>query len=251
MAKRDITTASVGNSEIKSNLNLIIYILFITALSSLIALVVINYNVGKALSSSNEEGLAVDLTGEASGGTRECRDGRDNDGDTKMDWPADPGCFSRNDRSELNSNNVQCDNGIDDDRDGLVDYPDDPGCISPADVNELGAVQCDNSRDDDSDGFFDWPADSGCTSALDDSETDARCEDSDGGINTAIEGTVSGFYSSGQTYSFMDNCYIVGGSGAKGTRTLLNEWYCSSVYPSSTSIDCTSQGKVCLNGACV
>ena len=182
MAKKDSAVAEVrGNGEIKSNLNLIIYILFITALSSLIALVVINYNVGKALSSSgSDENTGVDLTGEASGDTRACRDGRDNDGDTKIDWPADSGCFSRNDRNELNSNNVQCDNGINDDRDGLVDYPDDPGCVSPADVNELGAVQCDNNRDDDTDGAFDWPADSGCTSALDDSETDASCEDSDG-----------------------------------------------------------------------
>ena len=36
---------------------------------------------------------------------RQCNDGKDNDGDGLIDYPADPGCSSRRDNSELNSIN--------------------------------------------------------------------------------------------------------------------------------------------------
>jgi probable HAF family extracellular repeat protein len=141
-----------------------------------------------------------------------CNDGIDNDGDGHIDWPDDPQCTSRGDRSET----PDCSDGIDDDGDGLVDYPADPKCSSPADLTERfdcsdgidddgdGLVDypadpgcrtasspiedpaCDNGIDDDNDGQVDYPADKGCTSADDDSEK-ADCSD---GIDNDGDGKI-------------------------------------------------------------
>ncbi len=111
-----------------------------------------------------------------------CSDGKDNDGDGKIDYPADPGCSSKNDKSELNPS-VECDNGIDDDRDGLADYPKDPGCSSLADKSERGIIQCDDGLDNDADGKIDYPNDLGCTSPSDNDET--NCGDGICSINEA------------------------------------------------------------------
>ena len=49
--------------------------------------------------------------------TQPCKDGVDNDGDGRIDWPADPGCFDANwDRED-----PACQNGVDDDGDGQID----------------------------------------------------------------------------------------------------------------------------------
>ncbi|MFA6917922.1 MAG: hypothetical protein WC285_03770 [Candidatus Gracilibacteria bacterium] len=40
-------------------------------------------------------------SGSGSGSTKQCNDRRDNDNDGKKDYPADPGCESRNDNSEI------------------------------------------------------------------------------------------------------------------------------------------------------
>jgi hypothetical protein len=53
----------------------------------------------------------------------ECRDGIDNDGDGRIDFPADPQCKSLDDDSEA----PECSNARDDDGDGKIDR-DDPGC---------------------------------------------------------------------------------------------------------------------------
>ena len=87
----------------------------------------------------------------------QCRDGVDNDGDGRTDYPADPGCVNKFDKSELGT--AQCDNGLDDDGDNLTDYPDDPGCSSPSDNSEFNAVQ--------------------------------TCSDSDGGFAPFVKGTVT------------------------------------------------------------
>ena len=44
-----------------------------------------------------------------------CRDGQDNDGDRRVDFPRDPGCTSPSDGTEQ----VACADGIDNDSDGL------------------------------------------------------------------------------------------------------------------------------------
>ena len=79
----------------------------------------------------------------------DCQDGIDNDGDGKVDFPADPGCSNAADLSEQ----PQCSDGIDNDGDGLVDFPADPGCASASSAAEDPA--CDDGRDDDFDGALD------------------------------------------------------------------------------------------------
>ncbi|HTJ44192.1 MAG TPA: hypothetical protein VL463_18940 [Kofleriaceae bacterium] len=70
-----------------------------------------------------------------------CRDGYDDDSDTRTDFPNDPGCGSPDDDDETDDcpNGVDCPacaNGKDDDGDQLVDYGtgsnNDPGCLSAA-----------------------------------------------------------------------------------------------------------------------
>jgi subtilase family protein len=72
-----------------------------------------------------------------------------------------------------------CSNNLDDDGDGKVDYPADPGCTGATDTNETDAPPpppppaCSNGADDDGDGKVDYPADPGCTSSNDTDEFDA------------------------------------------------------------------------------
>ena len=63
-----------------------------------------------------------------------CSDNIDNDGDTFIDYPADTGCSSTSDTSELGT--VQCDDGIDNDADTFIDFPRDPGCSNTMDNTE-------------------------------------------------------------------------------------------------------------------
>jgi hypothetical protein len=147
----------------------------------------------------------------------QCSDGVDNDGDGKIDFPADPGCTSPTDDSEAdtgagNANNgggggqPECNDGVDNDGDGKVDFPADPGCSSARDDSENseggtrgagaggnagagagagggGATQCNDGVDNDGDGKIDFPADPGCTSKADNSEG------GNGGRGLAFTGT--------------------------------------------------------------
>lgn len=70
-----------------------------------------------------------------------CSDGVDNDGDGKIDYPADPGCYAPNQDDETDDcpdgpGCPACSNGSDDDLNGSTDYPDDPGCTYAADNDE-------------------------------------------------------------------------------------------------------------------
>ncbi|MGH3794272.1 MAG: hypothetical protein ACRDSP_05230 [Pseudonocardiaceae bacterium] len=67
-------------------------------------------------------------------GKPQCSDGIDNDGDGKIDFPADPDCKSPNGPSE----SPECSDGIDNDGDGKIDFPADPDCKSPAGTSESG-----------------------------------------------------------------------------------------------------------------
>jgi len=71
-----------------------------------------------------------------------CSDGRDDDGDQKMDFPADPGCSSPTDTDEADDcpsgpSCPACANGVDDDMDGHTDFPDDTSCGAASGVTEL------------------------------------------------------------------------------------------------------------------
>ena len=65
-----------------------------------------------------------------------------------------------------------CNDGISNDTDGRVDFPADAGCSSADDPSELGSNECDNGVDDDKDGKADWPADASCDGYTGDTESD-------------------------------------------------------------------------------
>ena len=101
-----------------------------------------------------------------------CSDGLDNDGDTFVDFPADPGCASAASTTE----SPQCDDGFDNDGDTLVDLAD-PGCIDPADDDEFAIFPlCSDGLDNDGDLLVDFPADPGCVDAMSNLEN-PQCDD--------------------------------------------------------------------------
>ena len=70
-----------------------------------------------------------------------CSDGLDDDGDTRADYPSDPGCAQPDDNDETDDcptgpNCPACGNGVDDDGDTLTDYPADLSCASAAGDSE-------------------------------------------------------------------------------------------------------------------
>jgi hypothetical protein len=70
-----------------------------------------------------------------------CADGVDNDGDGKVDFPADPGCASPGADDEGDPANAPaCANGADDDGDGQVDYPADSECGAASSEDEQFCV---------------------------------------------------------------------------------------------------------------
>jgi hypothetical protein len=104
----------------------------------------------------------------------QCADGRDNDGDTLTDFPADPGCASAQDNDETDPPPPPaCDDNLDNDGDGKIDFPVDPGCSSASDTDETDTAPtpaCADGQDNDGDGKTDFPNDPGCDSASDTSE---------------------------------------------------------------------------------
>lgn len=115
------------------------------------------------------------VTGKAT--VAQCNDGIDNDGDTFIDYPDDPGCNKPGDNNEHN-HKIACDDGKDNDNDSLIDYPKDPGCSSPLDKDEKDVItECNDLKDNDGDGFIDL-SDPGCTSSSDTSEHGTNeCDD--------------------------------------------------------------------------
>ena len=109
-----------------------------------------------------------------------CADGVDNDGDGRVDYPADPGCSSPSDNDESNTAPPPapaCSDTRDNDADGRIDYPADTGCSSSSDNDESNpapppAPACSDTRDNDADARVDYPADPGCTGPNDGDETD-------------------------------------------------------------------------------
>ena len=179
----------------------------------------------------------------------QCNDLSDNDNDTLIDYPNDPGCSSNSDDTETSSALV-CDNGIDEtnDRDTLADFRlinGDPGCISATDSSEVDG-QCDDFSDNDGDSYPDYNLDSKCVSTNDNDESPRDfCSDNDGGINPLLKGTVSGEDNS-VPFSNTDFCI---------SSILLREYYCggrSSDYdPLAQDMNCTGNTTSCSNGACV
>jgi hypothetical protein len=80
----------------------------------------------------------------------ECSDEVENDGDGRIDFPADAGCTSAEDLSEA----ADCNDGLDNDGDGLVDYGSDPGCRNRQEWARENPA-CNNGVDDDGDTLID------------------------------------------------------------------------------------------------
>jgi hypothetical protein len=107
-----------------------------------------------------------------------CADGLDNDGDGKADFPEDSGCTARSDDDEASQGRQSppCADGRDNDRDGKIDYPADRDCNWAADSEQTTA--CSDGSDDDGDGKADFPSDLGCANVNDDDESDPpQCDD--------------------------------------------------------------------------
>ncbi|HUQ05025.1 MAG TPA: hypothetical protein VM261_21125 [Kofleriaceae bacterium] len=79
-----------------------------------------------------------------------CGDGRDDDGDTDIDFPGDPGCQSPTDNDEVDTcpgaGCPACANGLDDDGDGQTDYPMDTNCASAGAQSEFSCTTGDPVR---------------------------------------------------------------------------------------------------------
>ncbi len=120
-----------------------------------------------------------------------CSDGADNDGDGLVDFPFDPGCESAADNDETDTEITECSDGVDNDNDGKIDFPNDPGCLNAADNNETDPLilpECSDGADNDNDGLVDFPNDPGCASAADDSETEAAVAICSDGIDNDGDG---------------------------------------------------------------
>ncbi|MBN2203105.1 MAG: hypothetical protein JW700_02895 [Candidatus Aenigmarchaeota archaeon] len=143
----------------------------------------------------------------------ECKDGIDNDGDGLSDLN-DPGCSSKNDKSELDSS-VECDDGLDNDEDGNVDY-NDSGCTGPTDTDES---DCGDGICEGGETSGNCPADCGYSDS---------CSDTDGGNVIATFGTTSGYLDS-TPFSSDDYCVDSG---------TIMEYYCSGNYEQSQQQSC-------------
>ncbi len=162
-------------------------------------------------------------------GKPQCNDGLDNDNDGYTDWPADPGCVNKNDKSELNPT-IECDDGLDNDGDNNIDMAD-TGCSSPSD----------NDETDCGDGVCEGPETQGNCPA-DCGEPDS-CGDTDSGNLPFTFGTTSGYYNN-EPYSNDDYCV--------DTSNIV-EYYCSSDYEQSQQQSCGADLYVgdnyCMNNS--
>lgn len=93
-----------------------------------------------------------------------CRDGLDNDGDGRIDWPRDRGCTRADDPTEESD----CADGLDNDRDGRIDLGEDEGCRDDGPLS-LENPACDDGIDNDGDGCIDAD-DPECLGPFDDTE---------------------------------------------------------------------------------
>jgi uncharacterized repeat protein (TIGR01451 family) len=109
----------------------------------------------------------------------QCSDGIDNDGDGKIDFPADPGCSSTQDNDEFNAL-PQCSDGIDNDGDGAIDLTDFSCQGNPNKNDETNPkAQCQDGIDNDGDGKVDFLNDPGCSSRQDNDEFNQATADLD------------------------------------------------------------------------
>ncbi len=95
-----------------------------------------------------------------------CSDQRDNDGDGKIDYPADLGCIKSTDRNERQDG--ECFDEKDNDGDGAADAAD-FSCRILFNGESMPKSRCQDGVDNDKDGKIDM-TDGGCANAQDHSE---------------------------------------------------------------------------------
>ncbi len=105
--------------------------------------------IGTSFWARPEQGEGV-VDVELGGPPTACQNDVDDDGDGAIDYPADGGCASSTDSSELPA----CSDGVDNDGDGLTDFGADPGCASA--LSNTENPQCSDGIDNDGDGKIDW-----------------------------------------------------------------------------------------------
>jgi uncharacterized repeat protein (TIGR01451 family) len=200
--------------------------------------------------------------GTTSGPREACRDGIDNDGDGKIDFPNDPGCPTPLDNDETDPVREQCRDGIDNDGDGLIDFLRDPGCGSSLDDNEGDdpVAACRDGIDNDGDGKTDYPDDPGCSNPADNEEFSIIFDGSSGGggsgggrefrgacrdgIDNDGDGKIDFPDDPGCTYSF-DNNEADGRSYGNGGTSFSSR---SSSTTTSTSRIGSSNSEFCTEG---
>lgn len=138
---------------------------------------------------------AIEIVSFVMGNLPQCSDAKDNDGDGKIDYPADLGCESPTDNDEKDK--PECSDGRDNDNDGKVDKAD-PGCHTDGNANNDNSydsndndekdnkvAQCKDKKDNDGDGLEDAD-DPGCHddqdltkkyNENDDDERNGQCSD--------------------------------------------------------------------------
>jgi hypothetical protein len=110
-----------------------------------------------------------------------------------------------------------CNDSVDDDGDTFVGYPTDPGCADIADNDETDPVPapvCANGMDDDTDGLMDYPADFGCSAASGTSEVFCATETNPISLITTTPTTGSTNAASMNTSQFSSQSCQSNASGA-------------------------------------
>ncbi|MFH1212210.1 MAG: hypothetical protein V1659_04775 [Candidatus Woesearchaeota archaeon] len=172
------------------------------------------------------------VTGEAKGpATVQCNDRIDNDRDGYTDFPNDPGCSSKKDKSELNTA-IECDDARDNDNDTKIDMQD-GGCVNPVDTDETNC----------GDGVCEYATETPANCPKDCSHPNS-CSDTDGGIVREVKGTVSG-YRYNISYNYTDFCM---------NSNAVKEYYCGGNIWYDAQISCLNMSAnntgICVDGAC-
>ena len=114
-----------------------------------------------------------------------------------------------------------CNDGLDDDSDTKIDYPNDPGCSTPDDDTETdtcpgaGCPECGDGLDNDNDTKIDYPMDTTCKAAGDSSES---CMTSEGVV--LITGAQTMGDTTNATSDLNPTCASAGNSGPDRTYRL-------------------------------
>jgi hypothetical protein len=156
-----------------------------------------------------------------------CDDGIDNDGDGRIDFPADPGCEAAADPSEEAAAAApECNDGIDNDADGATDLRD-RGCDGPDDPSERTApnvIACDDGIDNDGDGTIDYQGDPGCGSRTQKTES-PMCND---GLDNNRNGLID--FDGGDSLDLDRDGFIDPQFNPAGPAVTAPDPYCTTAY---------------------